>query len=69
MMSREDVLILDVAEVRIGDNCMISPQVGIYTATHPVNATEVYLFRHHPGRPAKKVHIYSQMLFSNGRIE
>jgi maltose O-acetyltransferase len=33
-------VILDVAEVRIGDNCMISPQVGIYTATHPVNATE-----------------------------
>lgn len=33
-------VILDVAEVRIGDNCMISPQVGIYTATHPVNAAE-----------------------------
>jgi len=33
-------VILDVAEVRIGDNCMIAPQVGIYTATHPINAKE-----------------------------
>ena len=33
-------VILDVAEVRIGKNCMISPQVGIYTATHPVNTKE-----------------------------
>lgn len=31
-------VILDVAEVRIGKNCMIAPQVGIYTATHPLNA-------------------------------
>lgn len=33
-------VILDVAEVRIGDNCMIAPQVGIYTATHPIDPTE-----------------------------
>lgn len=26
--------ILDMAEVRIGDNCMIGPNVGIYTAGH-----------------------------------
>ncbi len=32
-----DCVILDVAEVRIGDNCFIAPQVGIYTATHPVD--------------------------------
>lgn len=32
-----DCVILDVAEVRIGDNCMIAPQVGIYTATHPID--------------------------------
>jgi maltose O-acetyltransferase len=31
-------VILDVAEVRIGENCFIGPQVGIYTATHPVEA-------------------------------
>jgi len=30
-------VILDVAEVRIGKNCFIAPQVGIYTATHPIN--------------------------------
>ena len=30
-------VILDVAEVRIGDNCIIAPQVGIYTATHPID--------------------------------
>lgn len=29
-------VILDVAEVRFGDNCMLAPQVGIYTATHPL---------------------------------
>jgi len=30
-------VILDVAEVRLGDNCMLGPQVGIYTATHPLD--------------------------------
>lgn len=30
-------VILDVAEVRIGDNCFIAPQVGIYTASHPLD--------------------------------
>ncbi|HDI3164350.1 sugar O-acetyltransferase [Vibrio cholerae] len=30
-------VILDVVEVRIGDNCFIAPQVGIYTATHPID--------------------------------
>jgi maltose O-acetyltransferase len=33
-------VILDGAEVRIGENCLIGPQVGIYTATHPTNAKE-----------------------------
>lgn len=28
--------ILDMAEVRIGDNCMIGPDVGIYTAGHAI---------------------------------
>lgn len=35
-------VILDVAEVRIGKNCLLAPQVGIYTATHPVKASERY---------------------------
>lgn len=30
------VCILDVCKVKIGDNCLIGPQVGIYTAMHPV---------------------------------
>lgn len=30
-------VILDVAEVRIGDNCLMAPQVGIYAATHPID--------------------------------
>ena len=33
-------VILDVAEVRIGNNCLIAPQVGIYTAMHPLDPIE-----------------------------
>lgn len=29
--------ILDVAKVKIGDNCMMAPNVAIYTAGHPVH--------------------------------
>lgn len=29
--------ILDVAKVKIGDNCMLAPNVAIYTAGHPVH--------------------------------
>ncbi|NLP26751.1 MAG: sugar O-acetyltransferase [Clostridiales bacterium] len=36
-------VILDVCKVIIGKNCMIAPQVGIYTATHPIKASERYL--------------------------
>lgn len=32
-----DCVILDVAPVVIGKNCMIAPQAGIYTATHPID--------------------------------
>ncbi|MFC0272570.1 sugar O-acetyltransferase [Metabacillus herbersteinensis] len=35
-----DCLILDICEVRIGDNCMLAPGVHIYTATHPLKAAE-----------------------------
>lgn len=38
--SNYDCTILDVSEVRIGDNCMIAPGVHIYTATHPLDPTE-----------------------------
>ncbi|EAL61753.1 hypothetical protein DDB_G0291538 [Dictyostelium discoideum AX4] len=32
--------VLDVAEVRIGDNCLIAPNVGIYTAGHYISPPE-----------------------------
>ncbi|WP_370224221.1 sugar O-acetyltransferase [Cytobacillus sp.] len=35
-----DCTILDVCEVRFGDNCMLAPGVQIYTATHPLHAAE-----------------------------
>lgn len=35
-----DCVLLDVCEIRIGDNCFIAPGVHIYTATHPLNTTE-----------------------------
>ena len=35
-----DCVILDVCEVRIGDNCLLGPGVHIYTATHPLNPYE-----------------------------
>ncbi|MGL6116236.1 sugar O-acetyltransferase [Plesiomonas sp.] len=33
-------VILDCASVTIGDDCMLGPQVGIYTATHPIDPIE-----------------------------
>jgi len=35
-----DCTFLDVCEIRIGDNCMLGPNVHIYTATHPINPFE-----------------------------
>ena len=35
-----NVTILDVAEVKIGDNVLIAPNAAIYTATHPVDVVE-----------------------------
>jgi maltose O-acetyltransferase len=35
-----DCTILDVSEVRFGDNCMLGPSVQIYTAMHPLHPTE-----------------------------
>lgn len=33
-------IVLDVAEVRIGNNVLFGPAVQVYTATHPMEATE-----------------------------
>lgn len=35
-----DCVILDCAEVIIGDDCLIGPQVGLYTACHPLDPVE-----------------------------
>ncbi|PLR76404.1 acetyltransferase [Bacillus sp. V3-13] len=35
-----DCVILDVCEVRIGENCFMAPGVHIYTATHPLDPYE-----------------------------
>ncbi len=36
--SNFDLTILDCAEVRFGDRCMVGPGVHIYAATHPLDA-------------------------------
>lgn len=33
-------VILDVCDVRIGNNCLLAPGVHIYTATHPLSSEE-----------------------------
>lgn len=35
-----DCVFLDVCTITIGDNCLLAPGVHIYTATHPLDATE-----------------------------
>lgn len=35
-----DCILLDVAPIIIGKNCMFAPRVGLYTATHPINSNE-----------------------------
>ena len=35
-----ECVMLDVCPIHIGDNCMLAPGVHIYTATHPLDATE-----------------------------
>lgn len=57
-------VILDVCEVHIGDDCLIGPQVGIYTAMHPLDATERSSGREY-GRP---VTIGNQVWIGGGAI-
>ncbi|EUJ27914.1 maltose O-acetyltransferase [Listeria cornellensis FSL F6-0969] len=35
-----DCVFLDCAPIKIGDNCMFAPGVHVYTAYHPLDATE-----------------------------
>lgn len=46
------VCILDVCKVTIGDNCLIGPQAGIYTALHPLER-EIRVGGLEAGRPVK----------------
>lgn len=48
-----NLVVLDVAPVTIGDNVMIAPNVGIYTATHPVH----HVPRNSGREFAKPIHI------------
>lgn len=38
--SNYDLIILDCAKVTIGDDVLIGPNVGIYAATHPIDAQQ-----------------------------
>lgn len=38
--SNHNLVILDCAEVRFGDNVFIGPNCGFYTAIHPINAEQ-----------------------------
>ena len=33
-------ILLDICPITIGDNCMLAPNVQLYTATHPINPIE-----------------------------
>ncbi len=35
-----DCVMLDICEIRFGDNCMLAPGVHIYAATHPLHPVE-----------------------------
>ncbi|MFS0752320.1 sugar O-acetyltransferase [Oceanobacillus sp. 1P07AA] len=35
-----DCIMLDICEIRIGENCMLAPGVKIFTATHPLHPIE-----------------------------
>ncbi|GEM05655.1 maltose O-acetyltransferase [Halolactibacillus miurensis] len=59
-----DSIILDVCEVRIGDNCMLAPNVQIYTATHPVE----HLARNSGKEYAKPITIGNNVWIGGGAI-
>lgn len=42
---------LDVCEIRFGNNCLVAPQVGIYTATHPLDPVERCKLGNELGKP------------------
>ena len=36
--ANSDCIFLDTCEIRIGDNCLLGPRVGLYTVSHPLEA-------------------------------
>ncbi|WP_208589603.1 sugar O-acetyltransferase [Gracilibacillus suaedae] len=59
-----DCTILDVCEVRFGDNCMLGPNVQIYTATHPLHPDD----RNSGKEYAKPITIGNNVWFGGGAI-
>ena len=57
-------LLLDVAEIVVGDNVMLAPNVAIYTATHPTN----YKVRNLGLEYGKKVVIKDNVWIGGGAI-
>lgn len=43
--SNHNLIILDCAKVKIGDNVFVGPNVGIYTPCHPIDAKERMTFK------------------------
>ena len=57
-------VVLDVAQVKIGDNVLFGPSVQIYTATHPIGASE----RRKSLECAKPITIGSDVWIGGGAI-
>lgn len=57
-------VILDVCDVTIGDNCMLAPNVQIYTATHPIE----YAARNSGKEYAKPITIGHNVWIGGGAI-
>jgi maltose O-acetyltransferase len=57
-------VVLDVMEVRIGNNVLFGPAVQVYTATHPLNAAERRTWREF----ARPVEIGSDVWIGGGAI-
>lgn len=57
-------VVLDVMEVKIGDNVLFAPSVQIYTATHPISAVERRTWKEF----AKPVTIGSDVWVGGGAI-
>lgn len=60
--SNHNLVILDGAKVKIGNNVMFGPNVGLYTAVHPINYEE----RNTGIEMAKEIHIGNNVWLGGG---